>query len=228
MKVVGFDFGQTLAELDYEFIAARLRERGVAFDVTQAIASSQRAWQVYGEKKSDGHALAWRAMMEEQLRGGAAPAERISELADWLWEEQPLKNLWRKPIPGMIELVRELRQREVPVAIISNSEGHLAELVAELGWASDFEVVVDSGRLGIDKPDPRIFQHACATLGASTHELLHVGDAWEADVMGALGAGASAVWFDARHRERTLPERVSGASNASELREVLARLELLS
>jgi putative hydrolase of the HAD superfamily len=128
----------------------------------------------------------------------------------------------------MIELVRELRQRAVPLAIISNSEGHLAELVAELGWAADFDVVVDSGRLGIDKPDPRIFSHACAALAIPTTELLHVGDSWEADVGGALGASASAVWFDARHRERTLPDRVYGASSAEELREVLARLGLLS
>ena len=228
MKVVGFDFGQTLAELDYSFIGKRLLEKGVTFDAPAARASSQHAWHVYGEKKSEGHAVAWRAMMEEQLRGGAAPSERIHELASWLWDEQPRKNLWRQPIPGMIELVRELRQRAVPVAIISNSEGHLAELVAELGWASDFDVVVDSGRIGIDKPDPRIFQHACAALGAATHELLHVGDAWEADVQGALGATASAVWFDARHRERALPDRVYGAANALELREVLARLGLVS
>jgi HAD superfamily hydrolase (TIGR01549 family) len=228
MRAVGFDFGQTLAELDYDFIAQRLRERGATFDAAAAIAVSERAWQVYGEKKNDGHALAWLAMMQEQLRGGGVPPERITELAAWLWQEQPRKNLWRRPITGMIELVRELRRSDVPLAIISNSEGHLAELVAELGWSADFEVVVDSGRVGIDKPDPRIFQHACAALGVAAAELLHVGDAWEADVKGALGATASAVWFDRRHHERALPERVYGAATAAELREVLARLKLLS
>jgi putative hydrolase of the HAD superfamily len=228
MKAVGFDFGQTLAELDYDFIAARLREQGVAFDALSSLQHSKRAWDVYGEKKSEGHAVGWLAMMEEQLRGGGAPAERISALAAWLWQEQPRKNLWRRPIVGMIELVRELGQREVPLAIISNSEGHLAELVAELGWGDDFDVVIDSGRIGIDKPDPRIFAQACAALGVAASDLLHVGDSWEADVNGALGASASAVWFDACHRERALPDRVYGASNASELREVLARLKLLS
>jgi putative hydrolase of the HAD superfamily len=183
---------------------------------------------VYGEKKSLGHRLAWLAMMEEQLRGGLVASEQVTELAAWLWDEQPRKNLWRKPIAGMIELTRELKRATVPVAIISNSEGHLAELVAELGWGADFDVVVDSGRLGIDKPDPRIFQHACAALGVEPRELLHIGDAWEADVKGALGAAASAVWFDARHRERELPERVYGAANAPELREILARVGLLS
>jgi len=228
MKAVGFDFGQTLGELDYAFLAKRLRERGVALDPLTAAASSQPAWQIYGERKRDGHAVAWRAMMEAQLTGGGAPSARAPELAAWLWDEQPRQNLWRKPIAGMIELTRELRRAGTPIAVISNSEGHLAELVAELGWERDFDVIVDSGRIGIDKPDPRIFLHACAALDVAPSDLLHVGDAWEADVQGALGVAASAVWFDARHRERALPERVYGAANAAELREVLARLGLVS
>lgn len=227
MKAVGFDFGQTLGELDYEFLAKRLAERGVALDVRAAAANSKPAWQIYGERKRDGHALAWRAMMEAQLTGGGVRREQAPELAAWLWQEQPRQNLWRKPIAGMIELVRELRRGGTPVAVISNSEGHLAELAAELGWQHDFDVIVDSGRIGIDKPDPRIFLQACSALRTAPSDLLHVGDAWEADVQGALGVAASAVWFDARHRERALPERVYGAENAAELRAVLARLGLL-
>lgn len=228
MKALGFDFGQTLAELDYDFVAKRALERDALFDPRQGRENSKPAWDIYGQKKSEGHAIAWQAMMQAQLEGGGVPRERAPELAEWLWAEQPRRNLWRRPIPGMIELVRELREAGLPIAIISNSEGHLAELVEELGWHADFDIVVDSGRIGIDKPDPRIFHHACAALSVSPQELLHVGDAWEADVQGALGASANAVWFDSRHRERTLPERVHGASNASELREVLARLKLLS
>lgn len=227
MRALGFDFGQTLAELDFDFLARRVGERGAVFDPRKAAANSERAWEIYGAKKKDGHALAWRAMIEAQLVGGGVSAPESAELGAWLWDEQPRKNLWRRPIPGMIELVRELKRAGMPIAIISNSEGYLAELVEELGWSRDFDAVVDSGRLGIDKPDARIFSHACRELGIVTHELLHVGDAWEVDVQGALGAGASAIWFDTRHRARALPERVYGAGSAAELREVLARLSLI-
>lgn len=228
MKALGFDFGQTLAELDYEFLKRRLQERGAAFDARASLSNSARAWHIYGAKKSEGHAAAWLGMIEAQLTGGGVPAERAVELGAWLWEQQPTRNLWRKPIPGMIELVRELKQAGVPVAIISNSEGHLAELIDELDWANAFDVVIDSGRVGFDKPDPRIFAHACTALNIETRELLHVGDAWEADVQGALGAAASAVWFDPGHAARSLPPRAYGAANAAELREVLARLGFLS
>lgn len=228
MKAVTFDFGQTLAELDYEFVARRLAPHGAVFDPIAGRANSKPAWDIYGQKKSEGHVVAWRAMMQAQLEGGGVPRERAVPLAAWLWDEQPRQNLWRKPIPGMIELARELGRARVPVGIISNSEGHLAELVEELGWSADFRVVVDSGRVGIDKPDPRIFQHAFSALEVEPHDVLHVGDAWEADVQGALGGGAGAVWFDSRHRERALSERVFGAASAAELREVLARLGLVS
>jgi HAD superfamily hydrolase (TIGR01549 family) len=228
MKAVSFDFGQTLAELDYEFLQRRLAERGTAFDYALGRAASQEAWRLYGVKKDAGHAAAWRAMIERLLQGGGVHGAAAEELGNWLWAEQPRQNLWRRPIPGMIELVRELGRNSVPVAIISNSEGHLAELVAELGWANDFEIVVDSGKVGFDKPDSRIFLHACKALGVDAAELVHVGDAWEADVNGALGVSAHAVWFDERHRERDLPERVHGAKSAVELREVLASLGLLS
>lgn len=228
MMAVSFDFGQTLAELDYGFLQRRLAEQGVQLNAEAARAASVEAWTRYGQLKSEGHALAWRTMMELLLERGGLPRARVPELAAWLWSEQPRQNLWRKPLPGMIELVRELGRARVPLAIVSNSEGYLAELVAELDWTQDFPVIVDSGKLGIDKPDPRIFEHAAALLDVKPGQLLHIGDSWEADVQGALSASASAVWFDARHREAPLPSRVYGAANAPELLEVLARLGLLS
>jgi putative hydrolase of the HAD superfamily len=112
--------------------------------------------------------------------------------------------------------------------VVSNSEGHLAELAELLGWGRAFDVLIDSGKVGFDKPDPRIFELAWRALGVAPSELIHVGDSWEADVEGALGITARAVWFDARHRERALPSGVDGAADAHELREVLARLLVVS
>jgi putative hydrolase of the HAD superfamily len=81
-------------------------------------------------------------------------------------------------------------------------------------------VVIDSGRVGVDKPDPRIFQLAAQALGVQLSEIVHVGDAWEADVLGALGAGAQAIWY-APTDDRALPEGVLACRNAQELRRAL-------
>jgi FMN phosphatase YigB (HAD superfamily) len=47
-----------------------------------------------------------------------------------------------------------------------------------------------------------------------------VGDAWEADVMGARAAGAEAVWFSPTD-DRALPEKVVASADATQLRAVL-------
>ncbi|MET0789914.1 MAG: HAD-IA family hydrolase [Polyangiaceae bacterium] len=233
VRAVSFDFGQTLAELDHEFLARRVLTFGAELDAEAARAGTVAAWHAYGTAKSLGHARAWQLMMVELLRaggvhkarGGADP-DYPEKIASLLWDAQPTQNLWRKPIAGIFELVAELKARGVPVGIISNSEGRLAELVEELGYTALFPVIVDSGRLGIDKPDARIFQHAAGLLGVPLAELVHVGDAWEADVLGARAAGAEAVWFSPTD-ERALPEKVLACADATALRTTLQAFGLL-
>lgn len=226
-RAVTFDFGQTLAELDHDFLAQRARELGAELDPVAARAATVTAWAAYGANKALGHARAWQEMMLEVLRGGSvrpnqgeATPNFAEGVAQALWAAQPTRNLWRKPIPGMFELVAGLVEHGVPVGIISNSEGRLAELVAELGQSALFHVVVDSGRVGFDKPDARIFQHAAQALAVPLADVVHVGDAWEADVIGAREAGAHAIWFSPTDA-RALPPGVLACSNAAELSRAL-------
>jgi HAD superfamily hydrolase (TIGR01509 family) len=229
VRAVSFDFGQTLAELDHDFLAQRLQGLGAEFDPSAARGADALAWVAYGAAKAEGHRAAWQAMMlafleagELRPHGGVADPSFTLEIARALWQAQPDTNLWRKPIPGMFELVHELFRAHVPLAIISNSEGKMAELLAELGHAQPFEVVVDSGRLGIDKPDRRIFEYAARALDVNLSELVHVGDAWEADVIGAHDAGAYAIWF-APSDERALPTGVVACRDAGEVRAALSQ-----
>ncbi|MEO7036300.1 MAG: HAD-IA family hydrolase [Polyangiaceae bacterium] len=232
-RAVTFDFGQTLAELDHEFLAQRARDFGAEVDPVRARAATVTAWAAYGANKALGHARAWQAMMLEVLRGGSvrplegnATPNFAASIAHALWDAQPARNLWRKPIVGMFELVEGLVQQGVPVGIISNSEGRLAELVEELGKTALFRVIADSGRLGIDKPDRRIFQHAAQALGVPLADIVHVGDAWEADVIGAHEAGARAIWFSPTDT-RPLPPDVLACADAPELSRALTALGLV-
>jgi HAD superfamily hydrolase (TIGR01509 family) len=228
MRAVTFDFGQTLAELDHDFLTRRAHSFGAELDPVASHAATVTAWHAYGAAKSLGHARAWQAMMLELLRAGgvrkiraeAADPMYAEKIAQLLWDAQPTQNLWRKPITGMFELCAELSAKRVPVGIISNSEGHLAELVEELGHGALFPVIIDSGRVGVDKPNPRIFQLAAEALSVQLAEIVHVGDAWEADVLGARAVGAQAIWY-APSDDRALPEGVLACRNAGELRQAL-------
>ncbi len=202
IAAVTFDAGQTLIGLDHAMLAARLAERGVAIAPAALAAAQPAAWQRYEQAvRAGGHDRPWQSFMAGLMGDAAAGAlspDAADDLAAWLWSEQPRRNLWRRPVDGMIELVRDLRAAGIAVAVISNSEGRLAELFEELGWGDEFAAVIDSGRVGIDKPDPRIFALAlevvgCGPVGADA--VVHVGDSRVADVDGARAVGWRAIWF---------------------------------
>jgi FMN phosphatase YigB (HAD superfamily) len=93
------------------------------------------------------------------------------------------------------------------LAILSNwplawAIDHIAE---RSGWAEHLTAVVVSERVGWVKPHPAIFEAAAVALGVELGEMLHIGDDWAADVVGAKRAGARAVYLDARPDDSPLP-----------------------
>jgi FMN hydrolase / 5-amino-6-(5-phospho-D-ribitylamino)uracil phosphatase len=183
-------------ELDLDFLAHRLVEREVQVTPGALGAAAGAAWRHYDDLVDRGcdHAHAWRELIGTLLAGaGVAGA---ADHAAWLYRENARANLWRRPITGMVDLARELAARGLRVGVLSNSEGRLAELLAEVGIADAFAVIVDSGRVGLEKPDPRIFAHALAALGGDTG--IHIGDSWDADIAGARACGWRALWYGRR------------------------------
>jgi len=70
------------------------------------------------------------------------------------------------------------------------------------GLSEYFQFVISPATLGVRKPDPSVFLHAAQLGGAPIGALLHVGDSYEADVLGALQAGALAVWYNPFNHRR--------------------------
>jgi putative hydrolase of the HAD superfamily len=208
-------------DIDLAFLARRLAERGVTVDVPALTAALPAAWRRYDALVDPAGGHPWHELMATLLAGAGTPADRVDPLVRWLWDEQPRKNLWRAPIPDMVALARELTARGARVAVLSNSEGRLAELLAEIGVADAFAAIVDSGRVGIAKPDRRIFDHTLAALGA-TGPGIHIGDSWPADIAGALGAGWRAIWFGWRATPVEDP-RVAIAHDAAGVRAAITR-----
>jgi HAD superfamily hydrolase (TIGR01509 family) len=221
VQAVTFDAGQTIIELDLPFLARRLGERGVAVAAEALGAAVGDAWRRYDALVAGGAAHPWKQLMTAILEG--AGIADVTPHVEWLWREQPTANLWRAPIAPMVALARELAARGVRVGVLSNSEGRLEELLTEIGVVDAFAAVVDSGRVGIEKPDPRIFAHALEALGLPRGaDAVHIGDSYAADVVGALGAGWRAVWYG---RVGEVPAadagRVAVARDAGEVRAAL-------
>ena len=96
--------------------------------------------------------------------------------------------------------VDALKERGLLVGLITNNESvHQRAKIAKVGLEGLFDAVVISGEIGVAKPDPEIFTHACGLLGVAPSDAMHIGDNRYADAEGALGAGLRGVWLDRRH-----------------------------
>jgi putative hydrolase of the HAD superfamily len=129
-------------------------------------------------------------------------------------------DLWSHIIPGSVDGLRALIATGVHVGIISNADGTVAERLAaqevlQVGPGIGIEVacVIDSGAVGVSKPDPRIFQIALDAIGVAASDSWYLGDMPGIDVVGARAAGLWPIVMDPfdlqagdYHRVRTLAE----------------------
>ena len=100
------------------------------------------------------------------------------------------------PVSGAKSVVQNLAGR-FPLGLVSNGLPDVQYRKLEtLGIRGLFKCIVLSGEVGIQKPDPRIFWLATASLVREPEECLYVGDSYAADVVGAKSAGMQVCWFN--------------------------------
>ncbi|MFF1878135.1 HAD family hydrolase [Leifsonia sp. NPDC058230] len=68
--------------------------------------------------------------------------------------------------------------------------------ITTVGLDARVEHVIASGELGIVKPDPAIFRHACEVFGVAPAEAAYIGDRLRTDAIGAATAGLTGVWLN--------------------------------
>ena len=107
--------------------------------------------------------------------------------------------------PGAVELLRALRDRGLKLGIVTNglSETH-REKIALLRISEYFDAVFLSDEVGMVKPDPLLFAHACRQLGGAPARSAMVGDRYDRDIAGAMKAGLYTIWLNVRN-ERLPP-----------------------
>ncbi len=104
--------------------------------------------------------------------------------------------------PGAVELLRALRDRGKKLGIVTNglSETH-REKIALLRVSEFFDAIFLADEVGMVKPDPLLFAHACRTLGGLPAHGAMVGDRYERDMRGAIDAGLYTIWLNVRGEE---------------------------
>jgi putative hydrolase of the HAD superfamily len=200
VSAVLFDAGGVLLDLDYAYLV-RLVEARNCETTTEALARAEAiARKAIHERVRGGGAAgeAWRDYFRVVLGTVRIPPELHEEIIDTLWEAHLRVGLWTAPIPGAKQVLEELRRRGLATGVVSNAEGNVARDLDAAGFGGLLDVVVDSQEVGVEKPDPRIFEIALERLGAAAEAAVFVGDVPAVDVEGAKAAGIVPVLVD-RH-----------------------------
>jgi putative hydrolase of the HAD superfamily len=118
----------------------------------------------------------------------------------------------------VLPTLESLRRRGLLLAVVSNWDSHLPRLLEDLGLSPHFRAVVVSAIEETGKPDPEIFRRACARVGVTLEQALHVGDSLAEDYEGARAAGLRALLLDRKDQHSSVDDRIR------RLEELTARL----
>lgn len=207
IDTVFLDAGNTLVSIDFPWVVRELRERGVASDVealrrAEAAARPEVSRHVAGRGRTEGEnsfVVYLRSILdclpEASGLGAAERTALATELMPVLRSGGSLR-LWCLPMPRIREGLELLADLGLRLGVVSNSDGTVAETLERAGLHGHFEVIVDSHLVGFEKPAPEIFHHALSESGADPERTLHVGDLYDADVVGARAAGVHPLLLD--------------------------------
>jgi HAD superfamily hydrolase (TIGR01549 family) len=162
-------------------------------------------WREYGRLLGETH----RGVMLGLRTSEEARAERFLRLAAWAGRPVAASSASemadayrvryqavRRAVPGAPEAVRQFKQHSLIAVVTNNTVSEQEEKLAFLGLDRTVDYLITSEEVGLAKPDPGIFRAALRRTGTPPRETVMVGDAWESDIAGALGAGLRAVWFN--------------------------------
>jgi len=206
LKAIFFDVGNTLLFPDRSHILAPLHQQKLTPSLEQWHAIERKTKKEFDEIiKHDGrsdrsfwylfysHLLEELAVHDDALRDALVDATRISAN-------------WRDIRPGTRETLLRLRRR-YPLAVISNADGKIGDVLTRCGIADCFAAITDSGLVGYEKPHPAIFECALRGMQVAPEQSVYVGDMYSVDYLGATRAGMQAILFDVSgaYRESGLP-----------------------
>lgn len=138
---------------------------------------------------------------------GTSMQETHEALAAWMpgldpirlmddWKEITIRWAREEGLPlkrGARELIRWLRERQIPLAICTSNDRDVVQTYLEqAGWAEDFDTVVTAADVPRAKPAPDIYAEAVRRLGAAPGEALGVEDS-PAGVRAIRAAGLRCV-----------------------------------
>jgi putative hydrolase of the HAD superfamily len=109
--------------------------------------------------------------------------------------------------PGMIEIVDELKRRNLTVGILSDQTNWLDELDGKYRFSSHFGTIFNSFYLHKSKKDPSLFREVAKAMGQNPEEILFIDDSAE-NAERAASQGMKAIHYQDMEQFRRELEKV--------------------
>jgi putative hydrolase of the HAD superfamily len=165
--------------------------------------------------------LAAATLYTEYLLEGLGVTDRrtVDQVVAWRRAHNPPVGLWTAHDPQALDALALVRRSGLRAAAISNSNGTVRSMLDAVGVGRHLDFVLDSGEVGVEKPDRRIFELALGRAGVAAAEAAYIGDFYTIDARGAGSAGLRAVLLD--------PGGLWGARDCERAPDLLSAVRLL-
>jgi putative hydrolase of the HAD superfamily len=182
VDVVFFDIGGVMYD---DTVYARaldraLRDLGASFDDAEFAAT-------YAEARA-AQSGSFRDKLARRFLGPDADVQAVERAASKHWEYPP-GSMYPDVLPCLRALCAEFR-----LGIVANQPSAVRAALVRDGVAGFVELWNVSEDVGLEKPDPRLFEGAIAASGVAAGRTVMVGDRLDRDVRPARDAGMRTVW----------------------------------
>lgn len=135
--------------------------------------------------------------------------ERVIDRGHDLWEYPP--ESLQTDVRGALEALHGTYR----LGVLANQERWIRRTLARDDLDGFFDTWAISAELGVEKPDPRLFEAAVDAAGGDAGRCAMVGDRLDNDIIPARATGMKAVWLlRGEAPDDPTPEQVSGADVA--------------
>lgn len=185
---------ETLQELYFKFEFDKLFHNNTADNFIEVYtANNHRVWKMYHHGEIDKPTLRRLRFADTFTELGVDPMHfPVSFEEEYLIICPTKTNL----LPHAIETLEYL-QRKYNLHLITNGFKEACHSKLEhSNLKSFFKTVVISELIGVNKPDPKIFEHALSNGEAKKDLSIMIGDNIDADIRGAQRSGLDAIYFN--------------------------------
>ncbi len=197
-----FDFGNVLARFEPRDMVARFEPNPHYADLLTEIVFDRLYWD-----KADAGTIT-----DEETK--AAFCSRLPEalhaVACNIYDAWPTL---LPPIDGMVDLVKELKERGYKLYLLSNISTKFAAEYGDIPWLAElfglFDGLVFSAPIGLTKPHREIFEHLLTRFELQAADCVFIDDS-QRNINGCEAVGIHGVLFDgnAAHLRHELEKRL--------------------